>query len=355
MTTLDRYVMRAVLGGVLVVMTVLMVLGALFVFIGQQDDIGVGNFTALNALWFTVLSLPQQVFELLPIATLIGTLIGVGSLARGSELTVMRSTGLSVWRIAGSVSLAGLLLVALGIAMGEYLAPPLQQMAKQQKAFAKFASVSFAGRGGAWVRDGNLIINVAQQSGVSEFDGMQLFELSPRHELLAMARAASATARADGGWDLSKFAESRFGEDGIAATLSERRKFDGTASAEFLGLTVAEPRQLETKVLRRLIDNLQRNGLDAQPQVFAYWSRIARTAAIFFAALLAVPFVFGSLRAAGAGARTVIGLLLGIGFFLAQQMLESGALVFDVNPAVLAWVPTAIMAFIGVTLIARTR
>ncbi len=355
MTILDRYVMRAVLGGVLIVMLVLLVLGALFLFIGQQDDIGVGSYSALDALWFTVLNLPQQVFELLPIAALIGALIGLGSLARGSELTVMRSAGLSVWRIAGSVALAALLLFGFGVLMGEYLAPPLQQMAKQHKAFSKFANVSFAGRGGAWVRDGNLIINVAQQSGASEYGGMQVFELSPQHGLLAMARAASAAAQPDGSWQLSNFAESRFADDSVTATMSARRKFDGTASAEFLGLTVAEPRQLETKVLRRLIDNLSSNGIDARPQVFAYWSRIARTAAIFFACLLAVPFVFGSLRAAGAGARTVIGLLLGIGFFLAQQMLESGAIVFDVDPMILAWVPTVTMALIGLVMIARTR
>jgi lipopolysaccharide export system permease protein len=355
MTVLDRYIIRALLGGVLVVMTVLLVLGALFVFIGQQDDIGVGAYSALDALWFTLLSMPQQVYELMPISALIGGLIGLGSLARGSELTVMRSAGLSVWRIAGSVFLGGLLLVGAAVLIGEYLAPPLQQMAKQQKAFSKFANVSFAGRGGAWVRDGNLIINVAQQSSDSEFAGMQVFELSPQHELLAMSRAATARAQADGGWLLSSFAETRFGESQIAATSTPQRRFDSTASAEFLGLTVAEPRQLETRVLRRLIGNLESNGLDARPQVFAYWSRIARTTAIVFACLLAVPFVFGSLRAAGSGARTVVGLLLGIGFFLAQNMLESGAVVFDTDPLILAWVPTTAMALLALVLIARTR
>jgi lipopolysaccharide export system permease protein len=340
---------------VVVVMTVLLVLGALFVFIGQQDDIGVGTYSALDALWFTLLNMPQQVYELLPISALIGALVGLGSLARGSELTVMRAAGLSVWRIAGSVTVGGLLLVFLGVLIGEYLAPPLQQMARQQKAFSKFENVSFAGRGGAWVRDGDLIVNVAQQSGETVFGGMQIFELSPQHDLLAMSRAATARAEADGTWRLSNFAETRFTSGAISASSSRERKFDSTTSAEFLGLTVAEPRQIETRVLRRLIRNLKSNGLDAQPQEFAYWSRIARTTAIVFACLLAVPFVFGSLRSAGSGARTVIGLLLGIGFFLAQQMLESGAVVFDTDPMILAWIPTTVMAVLGLTLIARTR
>ncbi|MGH8324873.1 MAG: LptF/LptG family permease, partial [Steroidobacteraceae bacterium] len=96
MTILDRYIVRSILGFVFLVMAVMLILGALFVFIDQQDDIGVGHYTAVEALWYTLLNLPQQAFELLPITVLIGSLLGLGSLARGSELTVIRSTGVSI-------------------------------------------------------------------------------------------------------------------------------------------------------------------------------------------------------------------------------------------------------------------
>ena len=99
MNLLDRYVIRAVLGGVFVVLGVLLTLGALFLFANQQDDIGQGTYTALDAFWFVLLNIPQQVYEMMPIAVLIGALLGLGTLSRGSELTVMRAAGLSVWRI----------------------------------------------------------------------------------------------------------------------------------------------------------------------------------------------------------------------------------------------------------------
>ena len=118
MNLLDRYVIRAMLGGVFVVMAVLLTLFALFLFANQQDDIGIGTYTALDAFWFVLLNIPQQIYELLPIGVLIGTLLGLGQLARGSELTVMRAAGVSVWRIAGSVAMAGLLLVALAVLCG---------------------------------------------------------------------------------------------------------------------------------------------------------------------------------------------------------------------------------------------
>jgi len=113
MTVLDRYIVRTIMGSVLLVMSVLLVLGGLVIFIDQQDDIGVGRYSALSALWFTLLNLPQQAYELLPITALIGSLLGLGSLARGSELVVVRATGVSTQRIAGAAAIAGLILIGV--------------------------------------------------------------------------------------------------------------------------------------------------------------------------------------------------------------------------------------------------
>ena len=117
----------------------------------------------------------------------------------------------------------------------------------------------------------------------------------------------------------------------------------------------ASPNQLPSATLWRLIQHLQANGLETREALFSFWSRIARSVAVLFGVLVAVPFVFGSLRAAGSGARTTFGLLIGIGFFLLQNMLESGAVVFDLDPVLLAWVPTGLLALASLVLIARTR
>jgi lipopolysaccharide export system permease protein len=352
---IDRYLIRAVLGGVLVVMVVLLTLGALFLFANQQDDIGIGSYTALAAFWFVLLNIPQQVYELMPIGVLIGSLLGLGALARGSELTVLRAAGISVWRVAGSVAMAGVLLIVLAVLCGEFLAPPLQAMAKQQKLLSKFSTIDFAGRAGPWVRDGNLLINVTQQSGSGEFAGMLIFELDDDHQLKSVASASTANVQPDGSWRLSHYASSRFGGERIESELQDSREFQSAVGGDFLALTVSSPRQLETRVLWGLIRHLRENSLDASEQEFAFWSRIARTTAILFAALLAVPFVFGNLRSAGAGSRTLIGVLIGVSFFLVQRMLESGAVVFDASPLALAWFPTVLLASAAMILITRTR
>jgi len=354
-SVLDRYVMRAIISAVLMVMLVLLVLGALMIFIEQQSDVGSGHYTALGAFWYTLLNLPQLAYELLPITALLGALLGLGGLARGSELTVIRATGISIARLASMALLAGLLLVLFEVVLGEFLASPLQKAARELKAFSKLTNVSFAGGGGSWVRDGDLILNVAGQSSERQFGSMQLFALSPEHRLLSLGHATRAVAGAHGTWLLSDYTESRFGDETVTTQPAAQRLLASNVSAGFLGLAVEDPKQLPGRTLWRLITYSRANSLDAREYVFAFWSRIARTVAVVFAVLLAIPFVLGPLRSAGTGARMLLGMLLGVSFFLLQRLIESGTIVFSLNPVLLAWSPTILLAAVTLTLLARVR
>ena len=357
MIILDRYIVRTILGSVLMVGAALLMLGALFIFIGEQDDIGSGGYTALGALWYTLLNLPIFAFDLLPIVALIGSLIGLGSLARGSEITVVRATGISIAHLAGICLLAALILVGCAVVLGEFLGPALQQTAREQKAFSRFNNVSFGG-GGAWVRDGNLILHVAQQSSQSQFGGMQIFELSGDHRLLALGQAQHATAASAGSkgkWMLSDYAESRFSGDTVSKSAPSQRVLQSNVTAGFLGLAIENPDQLTNRALWRLISYYRANSLDDREYMFAFWSRIARTVAVIFSVLLAIPFVLGSLRSTGTGTRMLMGLVLGIGFFLLEKLIESGTVVFNLNPVVLAWLPTTLLALVTMALLARAR
>ena len=378
MSVLDRYIVRTILGAVVLVMAVLLILGGLFLFISQQSDIGVGHYTVGDAMWYTLLNLPQQIYQLLPITALIGSVLGFGQLARGSEITVIRATGVSVARLAGTALIAAVLLIIFEGALGEW-APQLQEAANQQKAFSQFNSVGFGGGTGAWVRDGDLILNVARQSGSREFAGMQVFELSPGHALLAIGHAASATAATHHTWMLDGYTESRFlygspdppvaqpgcGQvpaqcrpppiERVTASAPGRKVLQSNVTAGFLGLAVQDPEQLTLSSLWQLIGYFHANSLDARQYLFAFWSKIARTVAIAFSVLLAIPFVLGSMRSAGAGTRTMLALIVGIGFFLLQRLIESGTIVFNLDPVILAWLPTALLATVTLLLLGRAR
>jgi lipopolysaccharide export system permease protein len=353
--TLDRYLYRTVLVYTVMAMAVLLTLGALFLFISQQSDIGVGNYGAADAFLFTMLNLPQSAFELLPIGALIGALMGLGHLASGSELVVTRASGVSVWRIAWPVGLAGLTLALIMYGIGEYAAPPLAQFAKREKTTDKLADVSFAGSSSAWVKDGTLILRVQTGEVDQAFGGVSLFQLDGPTKLRSIQRAARISVADPGRWSLHNVRTSRFADNHVSGDLVNAVSMQSSVNPEFLGLAATDPQLLTLRGLAAYIDHLRRNNLETAVYEIGYWSRIARLFAVIVVTLLALPFVFGPLRTTGAGTRTVIGVLLGVVFFLITGTVEKGGQLFGLNPALVGWLPKAAIGLCTLVAISRTR
>ncbi len=355
MTLLDRYLTRTVLWHTLLVMAVLLALMTLVTFIGQQDDIGQGQYQVGDAFLVTLLFLPQQAYELLPVGALIGAIIGLGGLARDRELIVVRAAGVSVARIAASSAMAGLVIAALLWVIGEYFAPPADQYARQHKIFSRFSEMEFAGNRSAWVRQGSWYINVRRQAAENLFGGVFVYELDAGRRLKLVGRAETAEQDASGRWLLSGYAETRFRGDHVTARESDREVTDARFNADFLGLAVTEPGSLPLADLYAYKEHLHANDQDARVWEIAFWSRIARLVAAVVVCVFAVPFAFGPLRSAGAGARTVLGIMAGVLFMLLTQTLENSGQVYGIDPLLAAWGPTLLLSAIAAIAIARSR
>lgn len=355
MPILSGYVVRTILGYTALVMLVLLALGALFLFIGQQDDIGTGGYTATQALLFVALNLPSYLFQLLPVGALIGALLGLGNLARGSELVVMRASGVTTARFCAWLAVAGMILAVLMVALGEFVAPPLEKYARQLKVFSKYSEFSFAGNRGTWVRDGDMIISVEQQSADTRYGGVKVFRFDSQRRLLAVGRAESASVDDANGWQLEGYAETRFTGRGTVTDRPAVKELRTSLSTEFLGLAVVEPETMGLRDLRAYIGHLQRNDLDATAFEAAFWARIARVTALLLVVMLALPFALGPMRDSGQGARTVVGILIGAGFVLLSQTLESSGRLFDLSPWIVGWGPTLLLAALTLALLARIR
>jgi lipopolysaccharide export system permease protein len=355
MRLLDRYILGTIFGAVGLVMGTLLTLIALFGFIGQQDDVGTGNYGSLQVLRYVLLGLPAQFFEFLPIAALMGSLLGMGQLARNSELTVMRAAGIPVLRIGASMALAGLILAVIGLMVAEFVAPASAERAKTQRAIDRYQSISYARRGGAWVRDGNLILKAEQRTGDGLLRGITVFEMTPDNRLAGVGRADSAVERTGGGWNLKDYAASTFSAEGVATSKAETRPLETAVSSAFLSMATADPMELSMRDLRQGIAYLSANGGQTRAWEFAFWSIPARAVAIPFAVLLALPFLFGSLRSSGNGARATLGMIFGLAYYILQRMVQSGTIAFALDPLLLAWLPTVALAAIVIFLLWRLR
>ncbi|MGE0031849.1 MAG: LPS export ABC transporter permease LptG [Steroidobacteraceae bacterium] len=355
MTLIDRYLMRTVLLHTLMVLAVLLALMTLVNFISNQDDIGQGTFDVAGAFFVTILSLPQQAYEMLPIAALIGAVIGLGGLARDSELTIIRASGVSVARIAGSTALAGLVIAGLLWVIGEYFAPPADQYARQYKIFSRYSQLEFAGRSSAWVRQGSWFINVRQQAAENLFGGVFVYGFDAERRLRLVGRAETAEQDADGRWVLSNYGESLLEGEQIAARRSAREVSKAEFNADFLGLAVNEPGSLPLRDLYIYKEHLEANDQDARAWEIAFWARIARLVAAVVVCVFAVPFAFGPLRSAGAGSRTVLGIMAGVLYMLLTQTLENSGQVYGINPLLVAWGPPLLLSLVATVALWRSN
>jgi lipopolysaccharide export system permease protein len=353
MNVLARYVVSAIVRNVALVLAVLVTVTALFLFVSQVDDIGTANFGMREAVLFVALRVPRAIVESLPAATLLGSLLGLGHLATQSELIAMRAAGITKLQLFAYVGLAGVLLAALMAGLGESIAPSLGSYAREMRSEALLDDIEVADGQSSWFRDESVIVNVRRGFGGTGDGGLILYELDSGRRIQAVARAQSVESEGSQSWMLSGYAETRFDKDQISVSRTRRSAHEFTFNAELAGLSEVRHDLLNTPDLRRYIAFLQENQRDASRYLIALWGRWARMVSVPFMALLAVPFVFGSLRSAGSGARLIVGLCIGLGFYVADQVLTNSGTVYGLDPLLVAWAPTA--GLILITTIAALR
>lgn len=355
MTTLDRYILSGVLRGTLLVLLVLLALTAFVSFVSQVDNVGQGNYTTTSAIAYVALNLPTMMYVLLPIATLLGALLGLGTLASNSELIVMRAAGISPWRLTRSVIIAGVLIALAGVALGELIAPPAEQYAKRARTMALHNELSMGQGQSGWIRDGNVIINFEQLMSGDRAGGIYVFTMGAGQKVESIVQARAASFNEDGDWVLDDSRKTEFLDGELIASKGPQLAQRTALSPELLGLSVIDPDSLASRGLMGYVKYLRSNGLDADRYITAFWSRVATIASIVIMAALALPFVFGPLRSTGTGQRMFIGVMIGAGYFLVNRLVANSGAVFGMNPAVTAWLPTIALLLITVVALARVR
>jgi len=354
-TLLRNYIVNAVLWGVATVLAVLVVVTCAIEFVGQLDDVGTGDYSVRSALIYVALRVPRTVFTTLPIAALIGGLLSLGNMAVHRELVVMRASGVSSWQLLSAVGLAGFVLAVLMVLLGESVAPSLGAYASEMRTRAINEDLAVAEGQATWLRDGDRIVSLRRQSGDLGYEaGVLIFDLGPDRSLRSVARADSAVLDSANRWVLSNFAETAFEENGVAVR-NERQATALGLNPDLLELSVVREDLLDMPSLQRYIGYLQANDLDARPYLIAYWSRIANIVSVVLMTVLSLPFVFGSLRSAGAGARLVVGLIVGLSYYVIGEVLTSGGEVYGLHPLLIAWAPTSLLLITTVIAFVRVR
>lgn len=353
MMLLDRYIFRTVFTTTLVVLAALLVLDTFFNLLNELEDIS-ENYGLRAILQYLLLSMPNQVYEILPVALLVGGLLGMGSLATHSELIVMRGAGRSLLRLVGAALSAGLVLSVLVTLIGEYIAPASERLAKVHS-FAVRTGHEVMYRGyNFWARDGDYLISIgAAEPGPTLID-IAAYQLDEQGQLLSVAYAQRARYR-DGSWLLEGIEQRTIRPEAITRTELTEIAWDSVITPQTLEVLTADPDDLAMRELLTYIAYLEDNGLDTRRHQLAFWTKALAPLANLSMLFIAMPFAFTRQRSAGMGQRLVIGILLGLAFFLLNRMLGNIVLLYNFPPIIGAALPMVLFYGAGALALSRLR
>lgn len=347
MKLLERYIGQAVIIGVFSVLAVLVALFALIGFVDELDQIGRGNYTLWHALLYTLLNMPRQMYEIFPMATLLGTMLGLGMLANNRELVVMRTAGLSLTRIVWAIMKTAGMLILLAMVIGEVIAPPVYEYSNQKRLQLMEAKISLNTQYGLWARDGDTYINVRRVDSKAKLQGIHLYTFDGQR-MQTLIRAKSA--RYDGEqWLLKNVTRYDIDDQALQKRQVDELPWHTLLDPALINVVSVDPDTLPVWKLYNYIDYLRDNGLDSGQYELAMWGKAVMPFTLAAMVLLAVPFVFGSQRHTGIGQQILIGFLIGIVFYIGNRLAGQMGLVYDFPPALAAALPTALV--IGASLL----
>lgn len=351
MLRLDRYIGTSVLFSILAVLAVIVGLALLFSFIDELGDLDAGYGVA-EALRYVLLTTPAQIHELLPMAALIGCLIGLGTLASSSELTIMRAAGVSLGRIVWAVMKPLLVLMLVGLLIGEYVSPWTENLAQSGRSLAQGGGESQSTKRGLWHRQGQeyVHINSVQPGGV--LLGVTRYRFDDERRLQSASFARRARYQ-DDHWQLENVSTTLLHADRSEVVKSASERWDVELTPELLGTVVVEPEALSMTGLWRYIHYLGEQGLNNSRYWLAFWTKVLQPLVTATLVLLAISFIFGPLRSVTLGQRIFTGVLVGFVFRIAQDLLGPSSLVFGFSPLLAVLVPAGICALAGFWLLRR--
>ncbi len=354
LSLLERYIGATMLKATLVTVFVLVVLLVFFGLIDESDNVGRGNYGLGDAFLVVLLSVPRYVFDVFPVAAMLGSLVGLGAMGSHGELVAMRSAGFSLRQIIGAVLKTGVLMMVLVFLFGELVAPASEQWGEQHRIEQMERKTTLKTRHGFWARDGSAFVNIREILPRAELRDIYIYEFDDARRLTLATRAERAEHRGDH-WMMFGISQSRVSDSGVSQRRLAQARWDSLLDPGLLRAVLVHPTMLPLHELYRYIRVMRENSQSAIDYEVAFWSKLATPPATLVMLFLSVPFVLAHSRFVSMGQRLFLGVAVGMAFYTLNRGMSYVALVYGINPMVTALIPAAAFLAIGVFMIRRVR
>jgi lipopolysaccharide export system permease protein len=328
MRLLTRCLAREIYASIALVLAALLMLFSFFDLIHELNALGSGNYHLGYALLFVLLTVPGRIYELFPVAVLIGAIFALTQMAANSELTVYRSSGVSLRQMVIALLKIGLPLVLLTYLCGEMIAPFSERMAQEIRLKAQNAEVSLREfRSGVWAKDERSFVNVKNVLPDTTLLNITIYEFDESYHLRAITAAKRAAYVEKNRWQLEGVTQTLFNKQGTTVNHQPSMEWHSALNVGILRAILVGPGQMSMLNLYQYIQHLRDNHQKTVSYEIAMWNKLVYPFAVLVMMLLALPFAAHQRREGGISAKIFLGIILGLTFHFVGKLFTSlGAL-----------------------------
>ncbi|WP_133126767.1 LPS export ABC transporter permease LptG [Legionella nagasakiensis] len=351
---LDRYIAKTVLSAIFLVTLMLAGLQLFILFVNQLDDLGKAHYDIIQAAFFVLLQMPYQVYLFFPMASLLGSLIGLGIMANHRELVVMRAAGMSIGQVTAAVLKASLVIIVIVTITGETIIPRLASLANDKKLQAMSDGQALRTAKGMWLRNQNDFITIGEVLPNFVLRQVYQFHFDETHHL-RLARKIEQLNFNHGTWYASGVSESMIEGRQIQTKQHDKMLWDVSLRPNILRVGSNEPDEMTLWELRQYLRIQKMNHQTALNYQLAYWQRLLQPLTTMVMMVLAIPFIFGPLRSSTMGSKLLAGATAGFGFHMINRIFGPVSQVFQWPVEIAAFGPTFLFMMLGLYLMRRVK
>ena len=356
MNILQGYIGKTLFQTILLVILLFTGIDIFILLAGQLHSYSAGAYSILQAVIYVLLSLPEQLYQLFPMAAFIGVLLGMGLLDSHSELLIMRCSGISPRQILMMVLRAGFILMLIATVVGELIGPHAQHLARVHGVMTSDNGQAINTSKGLWVKEGSNFLHISTIYSDKNIADISRYEFDNQGRLRVDTYAQQAFFY-DKLWHLVNVEQSVINETGtgVVSKHIDQLTWNLALNPHLLQISQIQPDEMNLQQLKDYINFRDANGLTGDTYKIAFWHRVLQPIATLVMIFLAVPFIFGPLRSATNGLRALTGVIVGFSYYTLDQMFAPMSQVWQFPPLIAVLLPTLLFALIGIYLMWRVR
>lgn len=352
MKLLYRYLAREIYASVTLVFAALLMLFAFLDFIHELSVMGYGKYSLGYVLIFVLLTIPGHIYELFPVAVLVGTILALVQMASRSELTIYRTSGASTMQMLAALGRIALPMIIISFLCGEFVAPPSERMAQKLRLQAMNSQISLqAFRSGVWVKDGHSFVNVKSVMPDTSLSDIVIYSFDETSHLETIVSAKGASYIEPGKWQLSDVLQTRFAKTGVTTAALKSQEWQSVLTPGIMSVMLVVPEQMSAYDLYEYAEHLKENKQQSARYEIAMWNKLVYPFALLVMMVLALPFASYQRRSGGVSVMVFMGIVLGLVFHFTGRLFASLGALNNWQPFVSATAMTLLFLLIGVTMI----